>query len=159
MNTIITINSRKFDGSIHRSWECELLKETPKYFIFIGKFEHEVVHSKLGIIRRNTISYEYYFKDEWFNIFRFHEPEGKLKYFYCNINMPPDFQNSVLDYVDLDIDILVQPDFTFEILDEEEFAENSNKYKYKSKIISKVNTSIDKLLTLIKERNFPFDFV
>lgn len=154
----ITINSRKFDGSIHRSWQCELLNKTDKYWLFVGEFEKEISHSKLGVIRRKTISYEYYFKDKWFNVFRFHEPEGKLKFYYCNINMPPVFENGVLDYVDLDIDILVQKDFSFEILDEDEFAENSLKHKYNSELRSQVDKTLDELKSLIRQRIFPFDF-
>lgn len=159
MDKIITINSRKFDGSIHRTWQCKLIQETQSFFLFVGKFEYEVVHSKLGIIKPDTISYEYYFKEEWFNIFRFHEPTGELKYFYCNINTPPTLLNSVLDYIDLDIDILVKPDLTFEILDEEEFAENSIKLEYPANILNKVENSLSKLLMLINEGSFPFDFV
>lgn len=158
MKNTTTINSRRFDGSIYRSWKCELLEETKEYWLFIGEFEKEVSHSKLGIIRRKTLSYEYYFKDKWFNIFRFHEPEGDLKYYYCNINMPPVFENGVLDYVDLDIDILVQKDFSFEILDEDEFVESSIKYKYHSELILQVGKYINELSSLIQDRLFPFDF-
>lgn len=158
MNTNITINSRKFDGSIHRTWQCEMVNETPEFYLFLGSFETEIIHSKLGIIRPKTISYEYYFKEKWFNIFRFHEPEGELKYYYCNINMPPILQNSVLDYIDLDIDILVKPDMTFEVLDEDEFTENSLKYGYDPKTIGKVKNSIQNIFSLIKARHFPFDF-
>ncbi|MEK7722750.1 MAG: DUF402 domain-containing protein [Acidobacteriota bacterium] len=159
MEKLITINSRKFDNSIHRNWQCKLLEETKEYWLFVGEFEKEVSHNKLGVIRRKTISYEYYFKEKWFNIFRFHEPEGQLKFYYCNINMPPIFENGVLDYVDLDIDVLVKKDFQFEILDEDEFIENSNKYEYPSSIQSMAKTNLHKLLEKIKKQAFPFNSI
>jgi uncharacterized protein len=158
MKNIATINSRKFDGLIHRSWQCELLENRKNYWLFVGEFEKEVSHPKLGVIRRKTISYEYYFKDKWFNIFRFHEPGGELKFYYCNINMPPVFENGVLDYIDLDIDVLVQKDFGFEILDEDEFIENSLKFNYPPEIISRVHENLNALISLINSRRFPFDF-
>jgi uncharacterized protein len=157
MNKIITINSRKFDNSIHRSWTCELIKETSGYWLFVGKFDREVQHKQLGVIRLGTISYEYYFKNQYFNVFRFHEPEGELKFYYCNINLPPKFENNVLDYVDLDLDVLVQKDFSVEILDEDEFAENSKLFVYSADLKLQVETALHELLLNITQREFPFD--
>lgn len=154
----IIVNSRKFDNSIHRSWNCTLLEENDELWIFAGEFESEIRHPKLGIIRRGTISYEYYWKHKWFNIFRFHEPEGELKFYYCNVNMPPKLENNALDYIDMDVDILVQKDLSFEILDEDEFEENSIKFDYPEEVKLKTRKSIEKLLEKINEKAFPFDY-
>lgn len=155
---IITINARKYNNLIHRSWNCKLLEESPAHWLFVGEFDSEIRHPKLGIIRRGTISYEYYWKNKWFNVFRFHEPEGELKFYYCNINMPPKFENNVLDYVDLDIDVLVQRDFTFEILDEDEFNENTVLFNYPKKLKMQVQKSLEELLKIIEMKSFPFNF-
>src|SRR5215813_6470209 len=136
-NSKITINSRKFNGEIHRSWKAYFIEKRDSLLVFVGEFEEEVRHSKLGVIRRGTISYEYYWLDRWFNIFKFHEPEGELRNFYCNLNMPPRFENNVLDYVDLEIDVLVSQNFDTEILDREEFEENSVLFGYSDDLIAK----------------------
>lgn len=154
---LITINSRKVDGKIHRSWKAELIEETPELYIFVGVFDLEVKHSKLGVIRRDTVSYEYYWKNKWFNIFRFHEPEGVLRNFYCNVNQPPILENGVLDYIDLDIDVLVWQDFSYEILDIDEFEENTLKYSYSGDLQKKAQASLREILDLLEKRHFPFD--
>ena len=153
---IITINSRKFDNSIHRSWKCKLIEKSNSLMVFVGEFEKEVVHKELGVIRRGTISYEYYWTDRWYNIFRFHEPVGGLRNFYCNVNMPPIFSNGVLDYVDLEIDILVWSDFRIEILDTDEFEQNTKRFSYSDKLRLKVQESVKGLKTMIEKREFPF---
>ena len=158
MNKSVTINSRKFDGNIHRSWKCELIGRKDSLLVFVGEFVEEVSHPKLGLIRRGTVSYEYYWLDRWFNVFRFHEPEGDLRNFYCNINLPPKFQDSVLDYIDLDIDILVWKDFSFEVLDLDEFEENTKKFSYSNDLKLKVQESQGELIKMIERREFPFDF-
>lgn len=150
------INSRKFNGEIHRSWKADLIEKRGSLLIFVGEFEEEVRHSKLGIIRRGTISYEYYWLDRWFNIFKFHEPEGDLRNFYCNLNMPPVFENNVLNYIDLEIDVLVSKEFDWEILDREEFEENSRRFGYSDRIVSKTHQTLDELLEIIAARSFPF---
>jgi protein associated with RNAse G/E len=155
-NQKITINSRKFNGKIHRSWKAELIDRSDSLLIFVGEFEEEVRHSKLGVIRPGTISYEYYWLDRWYNVFRFHEPGGALRNYYCNLNMPPSFENAVLDYIDLDIDVLVSGNFEYEILDREEFDENSIIYAYPVDLVKKTFDTLDELLEIIARRAFPF---
>lgn len=154
----VTINSRKFDGRIHRSWSAEVVSESPQLWVFVGEFDVEVKHEHLGVIRRGTKSFEYYWKNKWFNVFRFHEPEGELRNYYCNINMPPVYKAGVLDYVDLDIDILVWKDFSKQSLDHDEFEENSRKYKYPESIRAKALESLAELEILILNQDFPFDY-
>jgi protein associated with RNAse G/E len=152
----VTVISRKYDGSIRRSWKCRLIKEEPPLLEFVGKFDREVVHSDLGIIRRGTVSYEYYWTDRWYNVFRFHEPEGELKFFYCNINTPPTFENRSLDYIDLDIDLLVKPDYSVIVLDEHEFEENAELYAIPEEVRQRARKCVDELMSMIKRREFPF---
>lgn len=125
---------------------------------FVGTFEKEVKHSKLGVIRPNTVSYEFYWLNRGYNVFRFHEPEGDLRNFYCNINLPPKFENNNLDYVDLDVDVLVWKDFSIEILDLDEFETNAQKFKYSKQIRDAVDKNLEELLALIDKKQFPFDY-
>ena len=152
----VTINARKYDRRIQRSWQADLLVRKDSLLVFLGVFDREVIHQDLGVIRRGTISYEYYWLERWYNVFRFHEPEGELRNFYCNINMPPVFEDSVLDYVDLDIDLLVRKDFTYTILDETDYLENSRRYGYPENFKERVDSSVKELRQMIKSREFPF---
>ena len=153
----VTINSRKLDGTIHRSWQCEMVEENKNYYVFVGEFQKEVRHSHLGVIRPKTVSFEYYWKNQWYNVFRFHEPDGDFRNFYCNINMPPRLKDGILDYIDLDIDVLVWKDFSYQMLDLEEFAENAKRYNYSTKLKQKVSETLSELVTLIENKNFPFN--
>lgn len=154
---MVTIISRKFDGNIHRSWKAKFIRKKDSLMEFVGTFDKEIEHEHLGVIRRGTISYEFYWLGGWFNVFRFHEPEGELRNFYCNINLPPRFENNVLDYIDLDIDVLVWRDFSFQILDMEEFAENTRKFSYPKEVILNAKKNLKKLVEHIENREFPFN--
>jgi protein associated with RNAse G/E len=153
----VVINSRKFDQSISRSWTADLIERQNSLLVFVGIFNETVKHPFLGVIRPGTISYEYYWLGGWFNVFRFHEPEGEFRNFYCNLNMPPVFQNNVLDYVDLDIDVIVWKDFSHEIHDLDDFIINSKKYKYSEQLVKTAEVQLNKLLEMIENRDFPFD--
>lgn len=153
----ITVNSRKYDQTIRRSWNCELVEQTESLLVLVGVFDEDVTHADLGHIKRGTVSREYYWLDCWYSIFRFHEPDGTLRNYYCNINQPPKFENGVLDYVDLDIDVLVWPDLKYKILDVKEFEENAVRYKYPESVAAKTYETLAELTILIKKRDFPFN--
>jgi protein associated with RNAse G/E len=89
-------------------------------------------------------------------VFRFLEEDSTTKLFYCNVNVPPTISGGVLSYIDLDIDILVQPDFSYQVLDLEEFAENAARYGYSDQIKRQARSAVDELVSLIEARQFPF---
>lgn len=80
-----------------------------------------------------------------------------MKSFYCNVNQPPSFDGRVLSYVDLDIDVLVAPDLTYQILDEDDFEENSRRYPYPAEVQLNARRALAELVDLIESRSFPFD--
>lgn len=151
----ITVNSRKFDQSIRRSWQCDLVKQDGSALEFVGIFDEAISHPDLGEIRAGTISYEYYWLDRWYNIFHFHEPDGAFRNYYCNITMPPTFQSGVLDYVDLDIDVLVRLGADYEVIDQAEFDENALKYAYPESVKSNAAAALTELINLIENGELP----
>ncbi len=155
-NITVLVNSRKMDNKIHRSWNTKLIEQNASLLILFGEFKNEIIHKHLGVIRRGTLSYEYYWFDRWYSVFRFLEPDGSLRNFYCNINKPPIFENNILNYIDLDIDVIVWNDYQREILDVDEFEENKKKYNYSEKLVKKTKDSLTELLELIDNRHFPF---
>ncbi|MEQ1606706.1 MAG: DUF402 domain-containing protein [Pyrinomonadaceae bacterium] len=151
----VTINSRKFDGSIRRSWNCGLIGTKANSLVFVGVFDLDVFHPDLGEIKRGTISYEYYWLDRWYNIFCFHEPDGTFRNYYCNVNMPPVFTGGVLDYVDLDIDVVIWPDLSFKILDEAEFEQHAIKFGYPDDVRKNTASALAEVLDLIRSQGLP----
>lgn len=154
----IIINSRKFDGSIKKTWTADLIEIKSRRLTLLGEFNDEIRHRELGLIRRGTISYEFFWFDRWFNIFRFHEPEGSFRNFYCNLCMPLQFQNNVIDYIDLDIDVCVSSKFEIKVLDMGEFQGNKIRFSYPKELQIQIYKSLQILLKLIENRRFPFDF-
>jgi protein associated with RNAse G/E len=153
----ITVRTYKYDGTEHRHWQAQISRQKDSLIVLDAKFAEEIRHPLLGIIAPETLSIEYYWLDRWYNIFRFTEPAGELRNFYCNVNVPPVLHNNVLSYVDLDIDILVAPDFSYSILDEDEFAANAVRFNYPREIRRRSQEALGELIALIEERAFPFN--
>ena len=152
----IIVRACKQDGREHRRWSAELLEQDGTLLVLDAYFPEEITHDLLGTIAKGTHSLEYYWLDRWYNIFRFAQPNGELRNFYCNVNVPPVLAGSVLSYVDLDLDILVEPDFSYQILDKDDFEENAKLYNYSAEIHSNAAKALDELVKMIDTRAFPF---
>lgn len=154
--TEVWVESHKYGGRLHRRWPARVESFGDSLIVLEGVFKEEVRHPLLGLIRAGTLSTEYFWKDRCYNVFRFREPSGELRCFYCNVNLPPSLSENLLTFVDLDIDILVAPDFSFRVLDEDEFEENQSKYGYPPEFRERAAGARDELIALIEGRRFPF---
>jgi protein associated with RNAse G/E len=153
----VWVESLKYGGLLHRRWRARLERLEAPLIILEGVFEGEVRHPLLGHISAGTHSTEYFWTDRWYNVFRFREPAGELRCFYCNVNIPPRLSEGRLTFVDLDVDILVAPDFSYRVLDEDEFEENQEKYRYPTEFRARAADARDELISMIEGRVFPFD--
>ena len=142
---------------LHRSWDAELICQEGSLVVLDATFTEEIVHDLLGTIASGTQSLEYYWLDRWYNIFRFAQPDGKLRNYYCNVNVPASFDGKTLSYVDLDLDILVDPDFSYRVLDVEDFERNARVFGYTEEVQGNARHAVDELLNMIVSRAFPFD--
>ena len=71
--------------------------------------------------------------------------------------MPPQFDGNTLSYIDLDIDILVEPDMSYKILDLEDFEENARKYSYPADVQDQAQRGLAEVVRLIETQSFPFN--
>jgi len=152
----ITVRVLKYDGSEYRRWKATLAQQDESLIVLDGEFANEVRHHLLGNISRGTRTIEYYWLDRWYNIFRFLESDGSTRLYYCNVNMQPEISRRILSYIDLDMDILVHPDFSYQVLDLEEFETNAARYGYTDQVKRQAHKALAELISMIETRHFPF---
>ena len=143
----IIVRVLKCDGRERRRWPARVARQDGPLIVLDAVFNEEIQHELLGRIALGTISKEYYWLDRWYNVFRFNER------FYCNVTEPPSFDDSILTYVDLDIDVLVESDFSYKILDLEDF----EKFSYPADLKQKARQALAELINLVEAGSFPFD--
>ncbi len=152
----ITVAVLKHDGVEYRRWHGRLVEYEGPLVVLDAEFEADVSHHLLGEIKRGSRLLEYYWLDRYYNVFRFLHDDGSTRLYYCNINKPPTFDGQMLTYVDLDIDLIVRPDYSYDVLDLEEFAANAKHYGYSDDEKENVAAALKELLDLIRKRQFPF---
>jgi protein associated with RNAse G/E len=155
----ITVRSLKHGGRPHRTWRAHLETCVGSLIVLDAFFAEEVRHPILGTIEAGTLSKEYFWTDRWYSVFRFGAPEGgDLLNFYCNVNTPARLEDGALYFTDLDIDVLVRPDLSYSILDEDEFERHAKLYSYPPEYRESARVALEELVSLVENREFPFDF-
>lgn len=152
----VFVRSLKHDGSVHRSWRAQVARREGTLVVLDAFFENEVRHEILGTIEAGTLSEEFFWTDRWYSVFRFAEPGGLLRCFYCNVNTPARIEGDTLSFVDLDVDVLVRPDFSFDVLDEDEFEAHTELYHYPQEYRARVRQALGEIVRLVERRQFPF---
>jgi protein associated with RNAse G/E len=154
----IFVHSCKHDGRVNRRWPARISRREGSLVVLDAVFTEEVRHPLIGTIEAGTHSTEFFWTDRWYSVFRFQTPGGALLKFYCNINTPARLADGVLSFVDLDVDVLVDPDYTHTVLDEDEFDLHAELYGYPQSYRDHVGRALDELVRLIDSRGFPFSF-
>ena len=152
----IIVRVMKYDGTEYRRWRARLTRRQEALIVLEAEFEIRVNHHSLGEIARGTRTIEYYWLDRWYNVFRFLNDDCTTRLYYCNINLPPALEAGVLSYIDLDIDILVQPNLSVQVLDSDEFEANARRYDYSEEVKKNARAAVAELTAMIETREFPF---
>lgn len=118
---VIKLNTKR-----EETWRYQgrILEKSEKSLLIEAFFNRQDLPFHGIILRQNDRFLERYFQDRWYNIFEIHDREDdQLKGWYCNITKPAEIKSAEIRYVDLALDILVYPDGSYLILDQEEFTE------------------------------------
>ncbi len=100
----------------------------------------------------------YVYPQQSFHFLEFYQDNAARTFdgWYCNINTVPQLTPNGLEWIDLDLDIWVNPDFTYKLLDEDEYQENSAQYAYPEELRTTIQQTLDQLLEHIRRKEFPF---
>ena len=155
--TLFSIRVLRYDGTEHRHWNARLVRRDDALIVLEAEFDVEVQHLHLGHIPLGARTIEYYWRERWYNVFEFLDDAGKTRLWYCNVNLPPVISESSITYVDLDLDVIVRTDFSYQILDSEEFEQHALKFGYPQEVQESAQTALTEIISRIESRQFPFN--
>jgi len=151
----IQIQSYKHDGSLHRIWEKATVLEATDDYIIVANKRTKVIESNGRFWHTREPSVSWFYKHNWFNII------GILKkdciHFYCNIASPYTIDEEALKYIDYDLDIKVIEDFSFNILDRNEYNKHKERMDYPDDLKVILEKELKILRKMIENRQKPFD--
>lgn len=150
----IKIIAKKHDASFHRSWQENTLLSNNESAIIGVNNRTKVIHSDFSTMMTKNRALFYFPKNKWFNII--HIDKAKNPYYYCNISSPIKMQNKDLIYIDYDIDITVDKNYNYKILDMDDYEVNRSLYNYSDELEEQLNKSLEELIHIIKNKQLIF---
>jgi uncharacterized protein len=124
MKQTVKVQKKNPAGEVTYQYEGVLLDHNENMITIEALFDRTDMPFMDVVFRNGDRFVEYYYTDRWYNIFAIHDrDDDTVKGWYCNIGMPAVFQDGIVSYVDLALDLWVSVDGTQTVLDEDEFEE------------------------------------
>lgn len=98
----------------------------------------------------------FFYKKRWFNIIAQFKEYGL--FYYCNIASPFIMENdSIIKYIDYDLDLRVFPDGGYNILDKNEYEFHKRIMNYSDEIDFVIHKELDSLIKMKEKNEGPFN--
>jgi protein associated with RNAse G/E len=151
----VIIHSYKHDKSLHRIWKnATILEENDEFFIVANK-RTKVVESTGRFWYTKEPSVAFFFKNHWYNVIAI--IKGQNVNYYCNVGSPVLIDEEALKYIDYDLDLKVESDFTYRILDINEYKMHRELMNYPEDIKNILAKEMLNLKSRIDNRGIPFN--
>ncbi|MBX3014219.1 MAG: DUF402 domain-containing protein [Caldilineaceae bacterium] len=154
----IKIVSKKYNGTLRDVYESYLYAEDDTMLVTVSPpGTPYYYHKKQAWFTSEDGLLELYFKNKWYNIWHIGEQNSGINRIYANIALPATFQDDVLTWVDLDLDLRIHVDDRLELLDEDEFVENSALWAYPPVVVEQARAAVAELVQCYAHHAFPLN--
>lgn len=150
----VWIQSYKHDGSLHRTWcKAFVLEENEEAYVVVTNKAWVIEADGRRWFTREPAVYVL-FKRHWFNVISMIRKAGV--FYYCNLATPSLYDGEAIKNIDYDLDVKLYPDWSYQILDEDEFHQHAQAMHYSARICETVQKQMQILLKKMETEAFPF---
>ncbi len=156
-----TITVRKLDhaGKLVTSYRGRIIRHDAASLVLEAPWQTDRLELPYLTIEPGDRFVEFYFIDQWYNIFEIHSAaDERLKGWYCNVVRPVVFADGVLSWTDLALDLFVYPDGRILTLDEDEF-NALNLESDDPEAWQHSRAAVHELKAMVGARRAPFDVI
>jgi uncharacterized protein len=122
MTDFLIVNKLNLNHELVIAYDGAVLERTPESIVLEARFSRETMDLGYAVLEHHDRFVEHFYADRWYNIFEIHSVhDDHLKGWYCNIVKPAVFSAEAIEQVDLALDLWIDPDGSYQVLDREEF--------------------------------------
>ncbi len=122
MTDVLTVKKLNLDHELIIAYAGDVLERTPESIVLEARFTRETMDLGYAVLEHHDRFIEHFYADRWYNIFEVHSVhDDHLKGWYCNIAKPAVFGTDTIEQVDLALDLWINPDGSYHVLDRAEF--------------------------------------
>jgi uncharacterized protein len=123
MTDSLTVKKLNPHHEVIIAYDGVVLARTPETIVLEARFNRETLDLGYTVLEPHDRFVEHFFADRWYNIFEIHSVhDDHLKGWYCNIAQPATFNADTIEQIDLALDVWIDPDGSYRVLDQDEFA-------------------------------------
>lgn len=157
-NKTIIMKAYKYDGKLHYEQPLQLHKKNDSNIVLSGAKGRELTHyTRDAVYKFDQETLEFFFTDRWYTAALVFDDDGNVIHVYCNIALPCKISKDVVEFIDLDVDVVVN-EGTIEVIDIDEFEEHKIIYGYSKDLQKKVFEAVDRVKKDIIKGNYPFNY-
>ncbi|MGN6506086.1 MAG: DUF402 domain-containing protein [Tepidisphaeraceae bacterium] len=153
----ILVSSTKFDGGLHYQFGGVVVAEASDE-LRVYTESLTPVRSYRGDFPAKSHALRLFWPDRHWNLVMRWRPDWSIEDYYVNIATPATWNQSVVDWIDLDLDLILAPHAREALLDDaDEFESHSQAWGYPPALVKRCWATIDDVKALMRRREFPFD--
>ncbi|MGE0601821.1 MAG: DUF402 domain-containing protein [Dehalococcoidia bacterium] len=155
----IVVRKLKFDGSVRYEWDGEVLAELPGWAVVLhDPGRHEKRESNATAREAPSgLGLHYIGFEEPVSILFWFDERGRFVDAKCDAAFPAIRWQHRMDFIDLDLDVIVLPGQQHYVRDQEVFAERSVSMSYSTEAKHIAHLGILHSLRMVRRQLFPFD--
>lgn len=152
----MTVASTKYDGSHHYRFPVTVVEDAG-HRLAVWAPAGTVLDSYRGRFASQRHFLWWYYRDRDWNFEVLWERDWTPNKHYVNVALPATWDDGVVRFVDLDLDISWWSDGTVHLLDEDEFATHRERMDYPDPLVDRAWSAVDEVRDLIARRVPPLD--
>lgn len=151
------VHSTKYDGSLHYRYEIAPVAEMPgerRVYLAPGT----PLESYRGGWPSRYPMLMLYWSDRPYNLHLSWFTDWRVRQYYVNIALPASWDEEVVRFVDLDLDIIWKPELGPPLVDDEdEFEAHRSRFGYPEALVRQAREAVVEVMGLMEARAWPFD--
>jgi protein associated with RNAse G/E len=153
MRNPVETRKLKFDGSAKPSWHGDLVDAVEDRWLVVF-FERPPY-----AIRGEAVVFalQFYGMRQPLSVLVCFDAAGRAMEWQCDAGLPARIMGRVIEFIDLDLDVMVNPDGTYYVRDLEDFEARSTAMGYSEEARQAAWKGVALALLLVKRRRYPFD--
>lgn len=122
MSDTLTVKKLNLNHELVIAYAGAVLERTADTIVLEARFSRATLDLGYAVLETHDRFVEHFYADRWYNIFEIHSVhDDHLKGWYCNIAQPAVFSSDTIEQIDLTLDVWINPDGSYHVLDREEF--------------------------------------
>lgn len=102
-----------------KEFPCELCLREPGHAVILYRLKRDVTLAGVTM-PAGTLSFGHYWRDRHYNVYHWIWPDGRTAAYYVNLADSTAIGEDTLAWRDLTVDVMLMPDGSFQVLDEDE---------------------------------------